>query len=253
MQDFWNSRAQELASGFDWAVQRFVANLANAFDLSETRILELGCGLGAVAADLHRRGAKVTAVDFSGEMVQKARWLHGQPRGLRFLESDICTLALSEEFDLICGVAVLHEIEQSQYAQLLTVMDQHFAPKGCAYFLENSYFNPLFRMLRQHVVGRYGIPRYGSVHETPFDLARWRLIQTHFEHSARRGEIFYLFGRVDGYILRSRWPRAANLCISLDQAISGFGGADRLKALFSYYQTIYFAHARPSLEVMTTL
>jgi hypothetical protein len=39
----------------------------------------------------------------------------------------------------------------------------------------------------------------------------------------------------------------------LDQAISGFGGADRLKALFSYYQTIYFAHARPSLEVMTTL
>jgi SAM-dependent methyltransferase len=217
-------------------------------DVSNAKVLELGCGIGTIAANLHRRGADVTAVDFSGEMIRRARDLHGRPKGLRFIDADICALALKEQFDVVCGVAVLHEIDRSQYAQLLTVFDRHLAPGGHAFFLENSYFNVLFRLFRQHCVGRYGIPKYGSASETPFDRARWRLIQDHFKYSDRTGEIFYLLGRIDTYILRSRWRRATQLCASLDQSVSDLPGAHRLKAHLSYYQSVYFSHTRPALH-----
>jgi colanic acid biosynthesis glycosyl transferase WcaI len=246
MRDFWDRRAADLSGELDWAVQRYAHALTKSVNMFDTKILELGCGVGSVAAELHLHGADVTGVDFSGEMIRRARTLHGRSKGLRFVESDICTLALDQQFDVICGVAVLHEIDRVQYKQLLAVLDRHLAPGGHAYFLENSYFNVLFRLFRSHFVGRYGIPKYGSASETPFDRARWRLIQEHFEYSARTGEIFYLLSRIDSYVLKSRWPRATRLCSSLDQTISEFPGAHRLKAALSYYQTVYFSHTRPS-------
>jgi SAM-dependent methyltransferase len=245
MQEFWNDRAPSLSSGLDWAAQRYLHDLARGVDLNGADVLELGCGIGSVAAELHRRGATVTAVDFSPVMIQRARRLHGESRSLRFVQADICSMSLDQRFDLICGIAVLHEIDQDQYASLLSVFDRHLAPAASAYFLENSYFNPLFRFFREHLVGRYGIPRYGSVNETPFDQARWALIQQHFRFTVRTGEIFYLFGRVDEYILKSKWPKIRQFCLGLDQSVSDLPYGRRLKALFSYYQTIYFSHTRP--------
>jgi SAM-dependent methyltransferase len=247
MKDFWNRKAQELTGDFDWATLRYLRNLALGVDLASARVLELGCGIGTVAADLHRRGATVMAVDFSDEMIRKARALHGESAGLRFVQSDICSMALDQKFDLVCGIAVLHEIDRSKYGLLLAALDNHLASTGCAYFLENSYFNPAFRIFREHFVGRYGIPKYGSPHETPFDKARWALIQDHYEYSLRTGEIFYLLGRIDLYILRSRWRRIQSLLQRLDQQVADFPGAHRFKALFSYYQTVYFSHTRPTL------
>jgi ubiquinone/menaquinone biosynthesis C-methylase UbiE len=245
MQPFWDTRAQVLSADLDWAVQRYIRNLARSVDLQDARVLEVGCGIGSVATELHRRGATVTGVDFSSEMIRRAREIHGEPRGLRFLQSDICSMTLGHQFDVICGIAVLHEIDQSQYGSLLNVFDRHLAPNAFAYFLENSYFNPLFRLFREHVVGRYGVPKYGSPNETPFDRARWALIENHYRFSTRTGDIFYLLGRVDEYIFRSRWPRIRQFCLWLDQRVSDFPRGRRLKALYSYYQTIYFSHGRP--------
>jgi hypothetical protein len=152
---------------------------------------------------------------------------------------------LEPRFDLICGIAFLHEIDQSQYGGLLNTLDRHLAPGGRAYFLENSYFNPLFRVFREHCVGRYGIPKYGSPDETPFDSARWALIQKHFRHSARDGNVFYLLERIDKYILKSRWRQISRLCGWLDQRVSDIPDLRDFKASFSYYQTIYFSHSQP--------
>jgi SAM-dependent methyltransferase len=247
MREFWNDKAYGVAEGLDWPVLRYLQNLTRGLDLSRVRVLELGCGIRNVAAELHKRGATVMAVDFSGEMISRARDLHGEPPGLRFVEGDICSLALEQRFDLICVIAVLHEIDLLQYGSLLAVLDKHLASGGCAYFLENSYFNPLFRVFHEHFVGRYRIPKYGSSHETPFDKARWHLIQGHFTYCKRTGEIFCLFGRIDAYVLKSRWPRVRRLCQGLGQRVSDSDDGDQLKALLSYYQTVYFSHTRPSL------
>jgi SAM-dependent methyltransferase len=187
MQHFWDERAKVLSGEFDWAAERYIRNLIRNVDLSAVRVLELGCGIGSIAAELHRRGATVTAVDFSPEMIRRARDLHGQSRGLRFVQGDMCSMDLDERFDLICGIAVLHEIDEPQYGSLLAALDRHLAPNACGWFLENSYFNPIFRIFREHFVGRYGIRKLGSINETPFDQARWTLIQQHFRFSARTG------------------------------------------------------------------
>ncbi|SRR5216683_4298475 len=249
MQRFWNERAEVLSADLDWAGQRFIRNVASTTDLPRARVLELGCGLGSVAAELHRRGASVTGVDFSLGMISRARQLHGEPHGLNFVESEISSLDLEFQFDLICGIAFLHEIDQSQYSSLIASIDRLLAPGGCAYFLENSYFNPIFRVFREQCVGRYGIPRYGGPEERPFDEPRWHLIQEHFKYSARTGDIFYLLGRVDGYILKSRWPAASRLCTWVDQRVSDMPYLGRFKALFSYYQTLYFSHTRPAPDL----
>jgi SAM-dependent methyltransferase len=249
MQDFWDDRARSLIGGLDWAALRYIRNLTRGIDLPRTRVLELGCGIGSVGAELHRLGATVTAVDFSPEMIQRARETHGEPPGLRFVHGDVRSMDLDQQFDLICGIAVLHEIDRSAYGSLITFLDRHLGPGAFGCFLENSYFNPLFRLFREHCVGRYGIPRYGSVKETPFDNARWTLLQEHFRYSTRTGEVFYLLARVEEYVLRSRWPSIKRLCTQLDQGISDLPDGRRFKALFSYYQTVYFSHTRPAHHV----
>lgn len=247
MREFWNENASDVTVTLDWPVQRYIQNLVQGLEMTQVRVLELGCGIGTVAVELHRRGATVTAVDFSRAMIQRARELHGEPPGLRFVEGDICSLSLEQEFDLICGIAVLHEIDRDQYESLLAVLDQHLAATGCGYFLENSYFNPLFRIFRRRFVGRYGIPKYGSPHETPFDQTRWALLREHFAYSRRAGDIFCLFSRIDSYIFKSTWPSVSRFCAWLDQRVSDTSHGRQVKALFSYYQTIYVSHTRSSI------
>src|ERR1700694_5143478 len=119
MREFWNDKAADLTKAIDWPVRHYLQDLSRGLDLSRVSVLELGCGIGTVAAELQRRGATVIAVDFSAEMIRRARELHGEPPGLRFANADICSLALKQRFDLICGIAVLHEIDRLNYGSLL--------------------------------------------------------------------------------------------------------------------------------------
>jgi len=248
MKEFWNLKAKDVTDSLSWVSQRYLSLLPLALDQSHSRVLELGCGIGTIAAELHRKGATVTAVDFSDEMIRRARELHGEPPGLRFVQADICSMALGQQFDLICGKLVLHEIDQSRYGELLGVLDEHLAPGGCGYFLENSYFNPMFRLFREHLVGRFGVPKYGSISERPFDKARWSLIQERFNYSALTGEISFLLEHVDLYVLKSRWTQIRWLCERLDRGVTKVRGGHRLKSAFSYFQTVYFSQTRPSLR-----
>jgi len=123
------------------------------------------------------------------------------------MQVDILNLDLGEKFDIICGVAILHEIPLEDTPKLLDFFDRHLNPDGFAFFQENSFFTPAFRLVRRYLVGRYGIPKYGSEQETPFDSSRWHLYQQHFKYSERSAEVFVLFERIHAYLIRSRSPR----------------------------------------------
>jgi SAM-dependent methyltransferase len=69
------------------------------------RILDLGCGDGALTAELVARGADVVGVDRSAEMVGAAR-----ARGLDARVMDLTALTFSDEFDAAFSNAVLHWI-----------------------------------------------------------------------------------------------------------------------------------------------
>jgi len=69
------------------------------------RVLDLGCGTGDLTAQLAERGARVTGVDASSEMVNEARRKHPS---LDFAVGDGQELRFAPEFDGVFSNAALH-------------------------------------------------------------------------------------------------------------------------------------------------
>jgi trans-aconitate methyltransferase len=89
---------------------RFVSDLgAGVFELLAPkpgeRVLDLGCGDGALTERLVAAGCRVTAIDSSAEQVGAAR-----ARGLDARRARAETLPFKEEFDAVFSNAVLHWI-----------------------------------------------------------------------------------------------------------------------------------------------
>jgi SAM-dependent methyltransferase len=87
---------------------RFVADLAGPVvellgPKPGERILDLGCGDGALTERLASLGTSIVGVDASVEMVEAAR-----ARGLDARLVDACALAFQHEFDAVFSNAVLH-------------------------------------------------------------------------------------------------------------------------------------------------
>ena len=79
--------------------------------LSGCRVLDLGCGDGALARQIAARGARVVGVDASPAMVAAAR-----DRGVDARVADACRLPFDGEFDLVFSNAVLHWVREPDAA-----------------------------------------------------------------------------------------------------------------------------------------
>lgn len=87
---------------------RFVADLAGEVvaelaPVAGERILDLGCGDGALTERIAAAGAEVTACDHSPAMLEAAR-----ARGLRTVQADMAALPFEGEFDAVFSNAALH-------------------------------------------------------------------------------------------------------------------------------------------------
>ncbi len=113
-----NPSAQEWNSSRYAANARFVSDLGQAvFDLLNPqpgeRILDLGCGDGALTAKLVAAGAQVVGVDASEDMVAAARKL-----GLDARVMDAYHLAFDGEFDAVFSNAAMHWMKHDPDAVL---------------------------------------------------------------------------------------------------------------------------------------
>ena len=93
---------------------RFVSDLGNkVIDLLSPqvgeRILDLGCGDGALTSEVSKLGCRVVGVDSSPEMVRAAKW-----RGLEAQVADGQSLRFHNEFDAVFSNAALHWMKDSQ-------------------------------------------------------------------------------------------------------------------------------------------
>lgn len=75
------------------------------------RILDVGCGTGALTAEIGRRGAETLGVDQSEEMISQAR---KKFPALRFETLDARQLRFNAEFDAVFSNAVLHWIPEAE-------------------------------------------------------------------------------------------------------------------------------------------
>src|SRR5512138_1423049 len=75
------------------------------------RILDLGCGTGHLTAQIAARGAEVTGLDRSPEMIATAR--QNYPR-LRFELADAESFHFDESFDAVFSNAAIHWMKDQQ-------------------------------------------------------------------------------------------------------------------------------------------
>jgi trans-aconitate 2-methyltransferase len=105
----WNASLYDAKHGFVWEKAKAVARLLAA--MPGEQILDLGCGTGALTADIAATGAEVLGVDRSAEMIEVARKKYPN---LRFEVCDARTLPFAGKFDAVFSNAALHWIPEAE-------------------------------------------------------------------------------------------------------------------------------------------
>jgi trans-aconitate methyltransferase len=105
----WDAQLYDAKHGFVWEKAKAVVELLAA--KSGEQILDIGCGTGALTADIAAAGAEVVGVDRSAEMIEEAR---KKFPSLRFEVCDARTLSFAGEFDAVFSNAALHWIPEAE-------------------------------------------------------------------------------------------------------------------------------------------
>jgi SAM-dependent methyltransferase len=236
MREFWEERTHAAGAELSWEAQPI---LELCGEVSALQVLELGCGSAALGRTLARRGANVTAVDFSPSMIELARGFHGGDL-VEFVCADALGLDLGRRFDLIVGVFFLHETPAPDFPRLVSVLDRHLARGGRLVFLENSFFNPLVRFVRRNLVDTGILRKVGSHDETPFDPERFQMLRQAFQDACRRVDRFVFFSRAFaqfvGHRAGFRW--SVGFGRRLDELVGRLPPDSRFALAWSYHQFI---------------
>jgi predicted TPR repeat methyltransferase len=122
------------------SVPEFWRRMGGHPDCAGRRVLDLGCGHGAMSLDLATEGAHVLGLDLNDELVDWAR-AHVQPRpvagSLRFLYQDVRSLG-EGEFDLVVSKDSFEHIQE--LGSVLAALRDRLAPGGRIW----AGFSPLF-------------------------------------------------------------------------------------------------------------
>jgi 2-polyprenyl-3-methyl-5-hydroxy-6-metoxy-1,4-benzoquinol methylase len=181
--------------------------LCNSLDffgaVAGKNILDFGCGDGKASLFFALHGAKVVAVDTSSAAI---RFLHDEARRLELSSIDaraipVQNLVGEKEFDFIFGQFILHHLEP--FEEIPALMNALLAQNGKAYFRENSANNRVLMFFRNHVIGKFGIPKLGDASEEPLSADKIELLRTYFKVETEYPEMI-LWHLVSIYVLKRR-------------------------------------------------
>lgn len=219
------------------------------------KILELGSGSGALTIYLSEKCTKIIGIDSSENLIEFSK--KNTPDELKnkisFFKEDILKVNLDEKFDIICGTAIIHEIDHKDYNELISFLKSHLNENGFCIFQENSYFNFLFRFFRKKVIGKGIFRKLGSESETPFDIIRYNILSENFKYTERVCDTFVLFDRFYfqfvNYWLKKYLPKVANmlgkLATKIDKGILILFKDSKFTRYWSYINTIYLSDYEP--------
>lgn len=190
-----------------------------------TRVLDLGCGQGDLTLALLARGAVVTALDLSPDILDVARRrteLYAGGHTATFVAAPVERTGLpSASFDVIVGRWILHHVDlQAAAGELARLL---VPGGGRAVFLENSGANPILNFARDHIAGRFGIPRLGTKDERPLVRQDWRMLEESFASVHPEFPIVDVFELMNRQVFRYRSPHVAFVCHGLDRLIGRSG------------------------------
>lgn len=92
--------------------------------------LEIGCSVGVFTARIAREFDAVTAVDIAGEALALAEKQVAGAGHVAFHQSDLVSLALPTQYDVIFCAEVLMYVREQDTALACEILDRHLAPGG---------------------------------------------------------------------------------------------------------------------------
>ena len=218
---FWDEHAatvdqglREYAAGPDELTEAMLDALE---PLSGARTLDFACGTGVTSAWLADRGAVVTGIDLSPESSARAAELcRSVGADASFVAGQIESQSRLGTFDRIAGRFALHHVDVAAVAPLLAA---RLRPDGIAAFVETMDRNPVLRLARRHLVGRFGIPRFGTLDEHPLRDADLHIIEQAFGELGIRVPRLTFFTIFDRQILRHRSRYASRALSAMDDLL----------------------------------
>jgi SAM-dependent methyltransferase len=155
-------------------------------DLKGKRLLEIGCGDGVATVRFLKAGARVTAIDISGEMVELTRRAARDAGLSEFVEARKMggeDLDFPEgTFDIVFGHSILHHLNLDVAGPRIARV---LRPGGTAAFLEPLDYNPALNIFRKLT------PSRRTPTERPLRWEQLESVATGF--SRWRHDEFYLF------------------------------------------------------------
>ncbi len=189
-------------------------------DLHGKKVLDVGCGSGAWAVILAQRGAEVSAIDISPEMVAVTR-RRAELAGVsdRVAARTMSAMHLdypSGFFDCVHGQDIVHHLEPGLFGHEIARV---LAKGGRAVFRENSGNNGLLMLARNTLCGRFGISKWSSDDEYPLTPQRRKDFSRNFSTTHIEYPEFVMFHYVDAKFFRYKVKAVTKLCRALDRAM----------------------------------
>ncbi|OYD14982.1 hypothetical protein CH333_06855 [candidate division WOR-3 bacterium JGI_Cruoil_03_44_89] len=202
-------------------------------NLREKRVLDVGCGDGKNTYMMAARAGSVFGIDISMGMLKRADTLREGRKNLFILEMDSENMGFREEaFDLIFGGYILHHLDiPPGLSEVYRVLKKG----GMGVFIENFAFNPIINFFRENLVGRFGIPRYGTPGEHPLTYRDLKIAKSFFGRVEIRNPDLNFMKLFDRQIFRYRCPIFSRFCGLFDRWMyHSFKGLRK----FSYTQVL---------------
>ena len=210
---FWDHEFQnkslELASTAEVSLEESKHPLDRKFwsligDVRGLDILEIGCGLGHDTLRYAKMGARVVSIDISDvavEQVKKRIENAGLSADVRVMDA-FDVPSLNKKFDMIVGRFVLHHLEP--FDEMSRIFASCLKQDGRMVFIENNASNPLLIFARNHLAGRYGIPKHGDNDEHPLTREEVAVLGKHFKEVKCHFPYVAFLRKINVYIFRGK-------------------------------------------------
>lgn len=234
--DYWNKKYGSQVHTYDPEPVLRAARV-HFGDVRGRRLLDLGCGLGLASIHFAGLGARVVSVDISDVAVQRLRETCAD-NGIDGVRAEVASAMEIDRFgpfDHVFGSMILHHIEP--FEEFAVVLGRATAPGGRAFFYENNARSRLLIWFRNHVVGRFGVPKHGDGEEFPLQPQEIDMLRSSFEVAIEFPELRF-FRLISAYLLRGHLG-------GLTRAMDGWFYEREFLNRYSYSQLVKLTKTPP--------